>query len=252
MKELLAKIREAKVEQKCQLVAEAYAVVQEGVADLESQAEAAGLDLNVDIFETDLDEMEEVLEELSKLLNPELQIVLKFLQPRFEKNMHRHKSFTWEQVERRLREADQKKLWSLNEMEKNGGEPDVVGVDKKNGELVFQDRSAESPTGRRNCVYDREAEQRLKILDPNDMCSGNAIDLAAAMGVGLLDEQEYRAAQAVDGLDKDSLSWVKPSIDTREKGCTLDGKSSGGDVYVFEGNPRNHSVIRGFPASLRV
>ncbi len=255
MKELLAKIREAKPEEKCRLVAEVYEQLEDSIAAVEKRLEGITLEKigeYVDKFHTDLDELDGVCSELLGLLNPELQKMLRFLQPRFEQNMHRHKNLTWKQVEQRLREADPKKLWSLNEMEKTGGEPDVVGADKKTGQLVFQDRSPETPTGRRNCVYDREAEQQLKRVDPNDIYSGNAIDLAAVMSVELLSVKEYRAAQAVDRLDQNSWSWLKTPVDKRRKGVALSGYRDEVGVDVSEDGPNIHVDFRGWRGQIKI
>ena len=130
--------------------------------------------------------------------------LLKALKARFEKNMNRHKGLAWVKVQARL-EADAEKLWLLNEMERTGGEPDVVGQDKKTGEFIFYDCSAESPKGRRNVCYDREALESRKEYKPEN----NAVDLAAVMGIELLTEEQYRELQKLGNFDTKTSSWVK-------------------------------------------
>src|SRR5829696_6575658 len=139
--------------------------------------------------------------------------LLPVLKARFEKNMSRHKGLEWPKVQARL-EANPEKLQSLNEMETSGGEPDVVGHDKKTGEFIFYDCSAESPKGRRSVCYDREALDSRKEHKPKD----NAIDMAAAMGVELLTEEQYRELQKVGHFDTKTSSWVKTSSDIRKLG----------------------------------
>lgn len=256
MKELLAKIRQAvgqkEAQSKCALIAHVYEHMNAGLEKITSDLDNAGMDADFRMLDGQLDELEAIANELVEILNPELQKVLKFLKPRFEAHMYRHKDIAWEQVEMRLREADTKKIWSLSEMERTGGEPDVTGIDKKTGELIFQDRSPESPTGRRNCVYDKDGEKQLKRDYPNETCNGNAVDMAAAIGVELLDEERYREAQKVDKLDQNSWSWLKTPIDKRREGVALVGHRFGDDVDVYEYDPHFHGVDRGFRASLRV
>src|SRR3989442_8845620 len=139
--------------------------------------------------------------ELSKKQREEL---LRTLKARFEKNMNRHKGLEWAQVQARL-EANAEKLSSLNEMERTGGEPDVVGHDKRTGEHIFYDCSAESPKGRRSVCYDREALESRKEHKPKN----NAIDMAAAMGIELLSEEQYRELQELGDVDTNTSSWVK-------------------------------------------
>src|SRR5438046_7421557 len=140
-----------------------------------------------------------------KDLSPEQRAeLLRSLKTRFEKNMNRHKSLEWAKVQAKL-EADTEKLWSLNEMERTGGEPDVVGHDKKTGEYIFYDCSAESPKGRRSVCYDREALEARKEHKPED----NAIDMAAAMGIELLAEEQYRELQKLGVFDRKTYCWRK-------------------------------------------
>jgi len=142
----------------------------------------------------------------------------------------------WEDVQKRL-EASPDKLWSLNEMERTGGEPDVFGVDEKTGEYIFMDFSAESPTGRRNCCYDRDGEKDLKEKYPDETCNSNAVSMGALMGVELLNEKEYRELQELGEFDKNSWSWLKTPIDKRKKGVALRGSRGEEGVFVYENNP---------------
>src|ERR1700751_3762993 len=152
-----------------------------------------------------------------KVLSPqEREELLRAMKGRFEKNMNRHKGLEWAKVQAKL-EADAEKLWSLNEMERTGGEPDVVGHDKKTGEYTFYDCSAESPKGRRRVCYAREALESRKEHKPED----NAIDMATAMGIELLTEEQYRELQKFGNFDTKTSSWVKTPFDIRELGGAL-------------------------------
>ena len=150
---------------------------------------------------------------LSKKQGEEL---LRALKARFEKNMNRHQSFDWAKVQAKL-EANSQKLWSLNEMERTGGEPDVVGHDKKTDKYIFYDCAEESPKGRRSVCYDREALESRKEHKPED----NALDMAAAMGIELLTEEEYRALQKLGNFDRKTSSWVKTPSAIRKLGGAL-------------------------------
>src|SRR5271157_4598829 len=152
-----------------------------------------------------------------KDLSPEQrEELLRALRARFEKNMNRHKDLEWAKVQAKL-ETSAERLWSLNEMERTGGEPDVVGHDKKTGEYIFCDCSAESPKGRRSLCYDREALESRKENKPKD----DAIDMAAAMGVELLTEEQYRGLQKLGEFDTKTSSWVKTPSDIRKLGGAL-------------------------------
>src|SRR6202048_654859 len=142
--------------------------------------------------------------------------ILNTLKNRFEESMKRHKGLEWEKVQVKL-EANVKKLWPLNEMEKSGGEPDVVGYNKKTGEYIFYDCSAESPKGRRSVCYDGEALESRKEHKPED----NAIDMAVAMGIELLTEEQYRELQKLGGFDAKTSSWVNTPSDIRKLGGAL-------------------------------
>jgi hypothetical protein len=256
MKQLLVKIREAAdrkdSQAKCALISEVYEQMNAKMGKMASDTDISGLEVDVRAFDEELDKLESICSEIVKILNPELQKVLSFLKPRFEAHMYRHQEITWEQVEKRLCEAGPKKLWALNEMEKTGGEPDVVGVDKETVNLIFQDRSVESPTGRRNCVYDKDAENKLKREWPDLPCNGNAVDMAAGMGVELLNEEEYREAQKVERLDETTKNWLKTPTDKRRKDVALHGYWDRGRVVIGDGTHDAPMRVRGFRASLMV
>jgi hypothetical protein len=169
------------------------------------------------------------------------------LKARFEKNMNRHKGLEWAGVQAKL-EAHAEKLWSLNEMERTGGEPDVVGHDAKTGEYVFFDCSAESPTGRRNVCYDREAQESRKKHRPES----NAIDMAASMGIELLTEEQYRALQRLGEFDLKTSSWVVTPSAIRELGGALFCDRRYDAVFVYHNGAPSYYGARGFRGSLRV
>jgi hypothetical protein len=169
------------------------------------------------------------------------------LKARFEKNMNRHKGLEWDKVEARL-EANGEKLWSLSEMERTGGEPDVVGHDKKTGEYLFVDCSAQSPGGRTSFCYDREALDSRKEHKPKN----NVIDVAAAMGVELLTEEQYRELQKLGDFDTKSSSWVKTPADIRKLGGALYCDRRYGHVFVNHNGAQSYYSGRAFRGSLRV
>jgi hypothetical protein len=169
------------------------------------------------------------------------------LKTRFEKNMNRHKGLDWAKVHAKL-EANPEKLWSLNEMESTGGEPDVVGHDKKTGEYVFYDCSAQSPNGRTSLCYDREALDSRKEHKPKN----NAMDMAAAMGVELLTEEQYLELQKQGDFDTKSSSWVKTPADMRKLGGALFGDRRFGRVFFYHNGAESYYSARGFRGSLRV
>jgi hypothetical protein len=181
---------------------------------------------------------------LSKKQREEL---LSALKARFEKNMGRHKGLEWAQVQAKL-EADDRKLWSLNEMEKTGGEPDVVGHDKKTGEYIFYDCSAESPKDRRSLCYDREALEARKENKPKN----NAMDVAAAMGVELLTEEQYRELQKLGNFDTKTSSWVKTPSAIRKLGGALFCDRRYDTVFVYHNGAESYYAARGFRGWLRV
>ncbi len=169
------------------------------------------------------------------------------LKARFEKNMDRHKELEWAKVQAKL-EANSGKLWSLHEMERTGGEPDVVGYDKKKDEYIFFDCSAESPKGRRSVCYDREALESRKKHKPEN----NAIDMAAAMGVELLTEEQYRVLQELGNFDLKTSSWVETPSDIRKLGGALFCDCRYEHVFVYHNGAESYYAARGFRASLRV
>ncbi|MCC6643166.1 DUF4256 domain-containing protein [Candidatus Peregrinibacteria bacterium] len=186
-----------------------------------------------------------------KKLTPEVkEQLLQTLKARFHKNMHRHPEITWEKVEQRLSEAPESKLWSLNEMERTGGEPDVTARDAKTSEIKFEDRSAESPIGRRNCAYDLASEREAIRRDYKPI--SNAVDFAATMGVNLLNETEYRAAQEVDQLDRNTRNWILTPEKVRNKGLARYGRRLNGYTYIDQRNPNFHDPNRAFRASLKI
>jgi Protein of unknown function (DUF4256) len=173
--------------------------------------------------------------------------LLRALKARFEKNMNRHKGLEWAKVQARL-EANAENLWLLNEMERTGGEPDVVGHDKRTGEYIFFDCSAESPKGRRSLCYDREALESRKENKPKD----NAIDMAAAMGIELLMEEQYRKLQKLGEFDTKTSSWVKTPSAIRKLGGALFCDRRYDTVFVYHNGAESYYAARGFRGSLRV
>ena len=173
--------------------------------------------------------------------------LLKTLQARFEKNMPRHKGVEWAKVQARL-EANPKKLISLDEMEKSGGEPDVVGHDKKTSEYLFCDCSAESPKGRRSVCYDREALESRKEHKPEN----SAVDTAAAMGAELLTEEQYRELQKLGEFDTKTSSWIATPSDIRSLGGALFCDRRYGKVFVYHNGAQSYYASRGFRVMLRV
>ncbi len=169
------------------------------------------------------------------------------LKDRFEKNLNRHKGLDWAKVQARL-EASPDKLWSLQEMERTGGEPDVVGQDKKSGEYVFFDCSAQSPNGRTSLCYDREALDSRKEHKPKS----SVMDMAAAMGIELLTEEDYFALQKLGEFDLKTSSWVKTPANIRKLGGALYGDRRYGRVFVGHNGAQSYHSGRGFRGSLRV
>ena len=173
--------------------------------------------------------------------------LLKTLKARFEKNMNRHKGLEWTKVQAKL-EANPQKLRSLNEMETTGGEPDVVGHDKKSGEYIFYDCSPESPKGRRSVCYDREALEKRKENKPKD----SAMNMAAAMGVELLTEEQYRELQKLGDFDLKTSSWVKTPPEIRKLGGALFCDRRYDQVFLYHNGADSYYAARAFRGSLRV
>jgi len=182
--------------------------------------------------------------ELSQKQREEL---LDILKTRFEKNMQRHKGLEWAKVQAKL-EAAATKLWSLNEMERTGGEPDVVSHNKKTGEYVFYDCSAQSPHGRRNFCYDREALQSRKEHKPEN----NAIDVAASMGIEILTEEQYRELQQLGGFDTKTSSWVKTPASIRKLGGATFCDRRYDTVFLYHNGAESYYAARGFRGALKV
>lgn len=182
--------------------------------------------------------------ELSRAQRDEL---LSTLKTRFEKNMNRHKGVEWAKVQAKL-EADAAKLWSLNEMERTGGEPDVVDHDKKTGEYVFYDCAAESPKGRRSVCYDREALASRKEHKP----ANSAVEMASAMGIELLSEDEYRELQKLGSFDTKTSSWVQTPSEIRKLGGALFCDRRYNQVFLYHNGAESYYAARGFRGSLRV
>lgn len=169
------------------------------------------------------------------------------LRNRFEKHKDRHERLKWADVQANL-EAHSEKLWSLNEMERTGGEPDVVGYDKKTGEYIFYDCATESPGGRRSLCYDREALEARKTHKP----ANSAKDMAAEMGIELLTEEQYRALQQLGKFDTKTSSWLETPADVRKLGGAIFGDWRFGRVFVYHNGADSYYAARGFRGSLRV
>jgi hypothetical protein len=187
---------------------------------------------------------------IKKKLSPEQsEELLLVLRDRFEKNMNRHKGLEWINLQAKLEaKANAAKLWSLNEMERTDGEPDVVGYDKKTGEYIFYDCSVESPSGRRSFCYDREALESRKENKPKN----NALDLAADMGIEILTEEQYRELQKLGKFDMKTSSWVKTPAEIRKLGGALFCDFRYGQVFVYHNGAESYYAARGFRGSLRV
>ena len=183
-----------------------------------------------------------------KNLSPEQrEQLLRMLRARFEKNISRHQGLAWAQVQTKL-EASAEKLWSLNEMERTGGEPDVVGHDERTGEYIFYDCSAETPKDRRSLCYDREALESRKQDKPKN----NALDMAAAIGIELLTEEQYRELQTLGEFDTKTSSWIRTPSQIRKLGGALFCDRRYGAVFVYHNGAESYYAARAFRGSLRV
>jgi len=182
-----------------------------------------------------------------ELLPEESSSLLKTLKDRFEKNTNRHEGIEWNKVLAKL-EANNDKLWSLHEMEKTGGEPDVVGYDKKTNEYVFYDCSPESPNGRRSFCYDREALDSRKENKPKD----SAMDMATAMGIEILTEEQYRELQQYGNFDTKTSSWIKTPEDIRKLGGAIFCDRRYDKVFVYHNGAESYYAARGFRGALRI
>jgi hypothetical protein len=182
-----------------------------------------------------------------KLSSEQREELLRALKARFEKNMNRHKGLEWVKIQAKL-DANTEKLWSLNEMEKTGGEPDVVGYDKKTDEYIFYDCSVESPKGRRNVCYDREALESRKEFKPKD----TSMDMAVAMGIEILTEEQYRELQKLGNFDTKTSSWLKTSSEIRKLGGAIFADRRYDHVFVYHNGAASYYGVRGFRGSLMV
>jgi hypothetical protein len=217
---------------------------------------ARTLEDNRNIQVSDVARLVEVMKNAMKreLLPEKAAKMLTILKKRFEAKDKHYKSaegIKWEDVRKKL-EDNPEKLWSLNEMERTGGAPDLVEIDRKTGEYIFMDCSAESPEGRRNCVYDREGEEYWKKNSPTEKYNSNAVGMAALMGLSLLTESEYRDLQTKGEFDKTSFSWLKTPVDKRKAGVALSGRRFRDGVGVVVDIAHLHVHGRAFRASLRV
>ncbi|MCP5497655.1 MAG: DUF4256 domain-containing protein [Leptospiraceae bacterium] len=183
-----------------------------------------------------------------KELSPEQrEELIRELKARFAKNTNRHKGLEWAKIQAKL-EASVEKLWSLSEMERTGGEPDVVGHNKQTGEYIFYDCSAESPKGRRSVCYDREGQESRKENKPEN----NAVDMAAAMGIELLTEEQYRELQKLGNFDMKTSSWIKTPSEIRKLGGALFADFRYGNVFVYHNSAPSYYAARGFRGLLSV
>jgi hypothetical protein len=191
--------------------------------------------------------MNDKIGNIKELSSEQREVLLKTLIDRFEKNTQRHKGLEWAKVEARM-DACPEKLWSLNEMENTGGEPDVVGFDEKTGEFEFFDCSAESPKDRRNVCYDRAALEARKEFKPRD----NAMDMAASMGIEILTEEQYRELQKLGNFDIKTSSWLKTPPEIRKLGGAIFADRRYDHVFVYHNGADSYYGVRGFRGSLRV
>ena len=182
-----------------------------------------------------------------QLTAAQVQSLLTILSERFEKNKKRHADLEWSAVESRLKKAPEK-LWSLEEMEQSGGEPDVVGVDKKSGEIIFMDCSPETPSGRRSFCYDKQGWESRKESRP----ANNAVDAAAEMGVELLTEDEYHVLQTIGKFDTKTSSWLKTPDSVRKLGGSIFGDLRYGRVFIYHNGAQSYYAVRGFRGKLLV
>ncbi|MES2748445.1 MAG: DUF4256 domain-containing protein [Bacteroidota bacterium] len=186
--------------------------------------------------------------ENKKQLSPEQQAaLLKILKDRFDKNSNRHQGIEWTKVQAKL-ETNSQKMCSLNEMERTGGEPDVVGHNEKTGEYLFYDCSAESPTGRRSICYDYEGQESRKEHKPEN----NAIDVASTMGIELLTSEEYNALQQLGNFDMKTSSWLKTPDDIRKLGGAIFADFRYNTVFIYHNGAQSYYAVRGFRGVLRV
>jgi hypothetical protein len=186
-----------------------------------------------------------------KMTSAEVEGLIKILKERFESNLHRHKDLEWNKIQEKIEAAkssDGEKLWSLNEMEKSGGEPDVVERDEKTGEYIFYDCSPESPKGRTSICYDREALESRKKYPPKS----SAMDMALEMGVDILDEAQYRYLQSFENFDQKTSTWLKTPDEIRNLGGAIFGDFPYGNVFIYHNGADSYYGARGFRSLLRL
>lgn len=183
----------------------------------------------------------------NKLSSSESEALLQILKTRFEKNNHRHEGLEWDKVQAKL-EANPEKLWSLNEMERTGGEPDVVDYDKNTGEYIFYDCSTESPKERRSLCYDRQALDARKENKPKNSVE----DMAAEMGITLLSEAEYRELQKLGKFDTKTSSWIQTPAEIRKLGGAIFADFRYGNVFIYHNGAESYYAARGFRGALKV
>jgi hypothetical protein len=191
--------------------------------------------------------MNKVNSKKKKLSQEQNEELLRILKTRFEKNMKRHEGIQWNKIGEKLKNNPQK-LWSLNEMERTGGEPDVIGYDKKSGEFIFYDCSEESPKGRRSVCYDHEAHESRKENKPES----NAMDMAAEMGIEILTEEQYRELQKLGEFDTKTSSWIKTPSDIRKLGGALFADRRYNTVFIYHNSAPSYYAARGFRGMVRV
>lgn len=182
-----------------------------------------------------------------ELISEEREELLKTLKTRFEKNIKRHEGIVWDKIQLKL-ESNPEKLWALNEMEKTGGEPDVISFDEKTNEYIFYDCSAESPKGRRSTCYDIEAQESRKEFKPEN----NVVDMAADIGIELLTEEQYRELQLLGKFDQKTSSWIKTPVEIRKLGGALFADFRYNTVFVYHNGAQSYYAARGFRGALRV
>jgi len=193
--------------------------------------------------------MNKIKSNKKELSSEQREELLSILKARFEKNMNRHKGFEWTKVQAKMDPpAGGEKMWSLNEMERTGGEPDVVGHDKKTGEYIFYDCSTESPKGRRNVCYDRESLESRKEYKPEN----SAISMADAMGIEILTEEQYQELQKLGKFDTKTSSWIKTPADIRKLGGALFCDRRFDHVFLYHNGAESYYGARGFRGSIRV
>lgn len=187
------------------------------------------------------------MENTKELSAEQIDVLLKTVKTRFEKNINRHEDIEWNDILTRLK-TNTEKLWSLNEMEKTGGEPDVVGYDETTNEYIFYDCSTESPTGRRNLCYDHEGLESRKENKPKN----NAVEMAETMGVELLTEEQYRELQQLGNFDTKTSSWLKTPAEIRKLGGALFAEFRYNTIFVFHNSAPSYYNVRGFRSSFKI